>query len=185
MTGAKIKIREKALTDARNDYQWCRSEELSRLDAAFPINMNLSQYIDEFTLELRYPSLTRHRFAVDTLDGEHIGNCSYYNIDVKRGEAEIGIMIGNSDYWNKGYGTDTIRTLINYIFNHTSFNRLYLKTLEWNIRAQRCFLKCGFTPYNQLPRDGYKFLLMELTRQQWQKQKKEQEHDEQSKPPTR
>jgi RimJ/RimL family protein N-acetyltransferase len=182
ITGEKITIREKTLADARNDYKWCRDPELSRLDAAFPINMTLTQYIDEFTIELRYPSLSRRRFAVDTLDGEHIGNCSYYNIDVKRGEAEIGIMIGNPDYWSKGYGTDVIKSLVTYIFQHTSFSRLYLKTLDWNIRAQKCFTKSGFTPGNRLSRDGYNFLMMELSRKQWQTntEQKERERNEQT-----
>jgi RimJ/RimL family protein N-acetyltransferase len=182
-TGSKIKIREKTLDDARNDYKWSRDIELSRLDAASPLNMTFSQYIDEYTLELRYPSLTRRRFAIETLSGEHIGNCSYYNIDLKRGESEIGIMIGDPNYWNKGYGTDTIQTLLKYVFKNTNFNRLYLKTLEWNIRAQQCFLKCGFTVHNHFSRNGYKFLLMEITRKEWQKQTAEQEKDAQNKTP--
>jgi len=184
VTGEKVKIREKVLMDARNDYQWCRDAELSRLDAAFPLNMSLAQYIDEYTLELRFPSLSRRRYAVETLDGIHIGNCSYYNIDMKRSEAEIGIMIGNSNYWNKGYGTDTIKALVGYVFRHTSFKRLYLKTLEWNIRAQQCFMKSGFTAYNHLARDGYKFLMMELSREEWMKQNPPQEHHEQNTPTT-
>lgn len=167
INGEKVKIREKRLSDARDDYQWFRDLELSQLDAAQPLNMSFSQFFTEFTAELRYPSLTRRRYGVDTFDGEHIGNCSYYNIDVRRGETEVGIMLGNRDYWSKGYGTDTIQTLIKYIFEQTNFTRLYLKTLDWNIRAQKCFQKCGFIPYNHIIRDNYNFMMMELTRSQW------------------
>ena len=167
INGEKVKIREKRLSDARDDYQWCRDLELSQLDAAQPLNMSFSQFLTEYTAELRYPSLTRRRYGVDTLDGEHIGNCSYYNIDVRRGETEVGIMIGNRDYWSKGYGADTIKNLVKYIFEQTHFNRLYLKTLDWNIRAQNCFKKCGFVPYNNLIRDNHNFMMMELTRSEW------------------
>jgi RimJ/RimL family protein N-acetyltransferase len=168
INGEKIIIREKRLTDARDDYQWCRDLELSQLDAAQPLNMSYSQFITEFTAELRFPSLTRRRYGVDTLDGEHIGNCSYYNIDIRRSETEIGIMIGNRDYWSKGYGTDTIKTLIKYIFEQTNFKRLYLKTLDSNVRAQQCFKKCGFIPYNHIIRDSHNFMMMELSRSEWQ-----------------
>ena len=185
VSGEKVKIREKTLADARNDYSWCRDLELSRLDAAQPLNMSFSDFVSEYTAELRYPSLTRRRFGVDTLGGEHIGNCSYYNIDIRRGETEVGIMIGNRDYWGKGYGTDTIKTLVNYIFRETTFDRLYLKTLEGNLRAQTCFKKSGFLPYNHLVRDGHKFMLMELTRNQWQKLQKENIPDERDIFPTR
>jgi RimJ/RimL family protein N-acetyltransferase len=178
ITGKKVRIREKRLEDAADDYAWSRDVELSHLDAARPINVSLNKYISEFTAELRYPPLTRRRFGVDTLEGIHIGNCSYYNIDVKRNETEIGIMIGNRDYWNKGYGTDTINTLVEHIFKDYHFQRLYLKTLEFNLRAQRCFNKCGFVAYNRISRDGYSFIMMELSRSRWQKIKSEQEQNE-------
>jgi RimJ/RimL family protein N-acetyltransferase len=177
ITGDKIRIRDKKLEDAVNDYNWSRDPELSRLDAAQPLVMSLSHFISEFSAELRYPSLTRRRFAVDTTDGLHIGNCSYYNIDLKRSEAEIGIMIGNRDYWNKGYGTDIIKSLVSYVFQNTNFKKLYLKTLDWNFRAQSCFSKCGFIAYNKLDRDGYTFILMEIPRERWQKLETEQEHN--------
>ncbi len=178
INGEKIRIREKKLSDARDDYQWGRDLELSQLDATQPLNMSFSQFITELTGEMRYPLTTRHRYGVDTLDGEHIGNCSYYNIDLRRSETEIGIMIGNRDYWSKGYGTDAIKTLVRHLFEQTTFNRLYLKTLDWNIRAQKCFKKCGFIPYNRIVRDSHDFLLMELTRHQWQNLQKEQTKDE-------
>jgi RimJ/RimL family protein N-acetyltransferase len=177
ITGDKIKIRDKKLEDAINDYNWSRDPELSRLDAAQPLFMSLSNFISEFSAELRYPSLTRRRFAVDTFDGLHIGNCSYYNIDLKRSEAEVGIMIGNRDYWNKGYGTDIINSLVSFVFQSANFKKLYLKTLDWNFRAQNCFRKCGFVQYNKINRDGYTFILMEITRERWQKLTIEQEHN--------
>jgi len=180
ITGKKVRIREKKPEDASNDYTWSRDAELSRLDAAHPLNSSLSNYISEYTAELRYPSLTRRRYAIETMEGIHIGNCSYYNIDLKRNEAEVGVMIGNRDYWGKGYGTDIIQTLVDYVFANTKFKRLYLKTLDWNLRAQHCFQKSGFKPYNQLVRDGYNFILMELSRERWQKIKSELKQDEQT-----
>jgi len=82
-------------------------------------------------------------------------------------------MIGNRDYWNRGYGTDAISTLVNHIFSQMNLSRIYLKTLESNARAQKCFQKCGFTPYGHLARDGFSFILMEIYRNQWQEQQAE------------
>jgi len=170
IAGSKIKLREKRLADAPNDYAWQTDAELAELDAAPLPAISFQQYLSEYTRELRYPSLTRQRFAVETLDGKHIGNCSYYDIDETKGEAELGIMIGDCNYWDNGYGASTVATLVNYIFHNTKLNRIYLKTLATNIRAQKCFKKCGFIPYGHLKRDGYNFVLMELRRKQWLKQ---------------
>jgi RimJ/RimL family protein N-acetyltransferase len=173
IAGSKVRLREKRLADAPDDYAWQTDPELAELDAAPLLTISFQQYLSEYARELRYPSLTRQRFAVETHDGKHIGNCSYYDINETKGEAELGIMIGDRNYWDNGYGTSTVTTLVNYIFRNTKLNRIYLKTLVSNIRAQKCFAKCGFTPYGHLKRDGYNFVLMELHRKQWLGQRAE------------
>jgi len=166
--GNKVILREKRLADARDDYSWETDRELAELDAAVPVSATFSQYSSDYASELRYPAPTSRRFAIETLDGKHIGNCAYYNINATNGEAELGIMIGNRDYWDRGYGTDAVTTLLNHIFSQTTFNRIHLKTLETNIRAHKCFEKCGFAPCGHLLKDGHHFLLMEIFHHQWQ-----------------
>ena len=170
---SKVILRDKRLADARDDYAWATDPELAQLDAAPLVTATFSQYLSDYTNGLHSLLPTSHRFAVDTLDGKHIGNCSYYNINETKGEAELGIMIGIRDYWDKGYGTDTVTALVNYIFCQTNLNRIYLKTLESNIRAQKCFQKYGFTPYEHLVKDGFDFVLMEIHRNQWQERQTE------------
>ena len=171
--GSKVKIRDRRLSDARNEYNWMKDPELAKLDAAPPIRMSFSEYLVEFNSDFHYPCVTRQRFAIETLEGKHIGNCSFYNISPDKRETELGIMIGDRDYWNKGYGEDTIRLLVNYIFERQKLNRVYLKTLDWNLRAHACFKKCGFMPFGTLVRDGYSFLLMEVNREDWEKKQEQ------------
>ncbi len=168
ITGTKIKLRDKRAADALDDYTWRTDLKLAQLDATPPLTITFPQYLSDYASELRYPSPTRYPFAVETLDGKHIGNCVYYNINNTKGEAELGIMIGDRDYWDKSYGSDAVTTLVNYIFHQTNLKRIYLKTQDLNRRAQKCFQKCGFTPYGHLSKDGYSFTLMELHRKQWQ-----------------
>jgi RimJ/RimL family protein N-acetyltransferase len=163
-TSNKVRLREKRLADAAVDYAWKTDPELVRLDAAPLLGISFQHYLAEHIRELRHPSPNRERFAIETLDGKHIGNCTYYGIDKVKGEAELGIMIGDRTYWGKGYGASAVNALVSHIFQHTKLNRLYLKTLVSNTRAQKCFEKCGFTPYGHLNYDGYSFVLMELHR---------------------
>ena len=173
INGGKIRLRAKTLSDSRNDYAWQIDGELAHLDAAQRLTIPFAQYLLDYACELRVRSRTRRRFAIDTMDGKHIGNCSCYNLDEEEGDAELGVMIGDRDYWDKGYGSDAVVTLVNYMFRETSMTRIYLKTLESNTRARRCFAKCSFTPYECLAIDGYDFVLMELYRKQWQQQQEE------------
>ncbi len=173
ITGNKVKLREKRLSDAQNDYGWQTDAELAGLDATPVLPVSLPEYVLDYDNHLHYATPGRHSFAVETIDGKHIGNCTCYDINEARGEAQLGIVIGDRDYWDKGYGTDAMTNLVNYIFLHTDLKRLYLKTLDWNLRAQKSFQKCGFTPYGHLNQDGYNFVVMELYRKQWGKQREQ------------
>jgi len=173
--GSKIKLRGKRLSDANNDYTWQIDPELARLDAISTLVISFPEYLSVYASELRYPSSTRRSFAIETLDGKHIGNCVYYGINKTKKEAELGIMIGNRDYWGKGYGADAVTTLLNYIFSEINFKRIYLKALDWNHRAQKCFKKCGFTPYGHMVRNRFSFVLMEIDRKQWEERRQNSE----------
>ena len=169
ISGRKIILRKRRLNDAHNDYAWQTDPELAQLDAVSPLNMPFEDYLTEYVSQLSNPNPTRYSFALETIDGKHIGNCVYYNVSESKGEAELGVMIGNRDYWDKGYGTDAVATLVDYIFRETNLKRIYLKTLDWNTRARKCFQKCHFTLHEHADRDGYRFQLMDLHRKQWQK----------------
>lgn len=167
--GQKTVLREKTPADAWDDYAWETDPELASLDAAPVVTLPYSEYLLDFTHELRYSSNSGRRFSVDTAeDGEHIGNCSYYNLDRYRAEVEVGIMIGNRDYWDSGYGTDALSALVDHVFRETDVDRIHLKTLAFNTRAQKAFRKCGFTECGNMSRDRYEFTLMEQFRKDWQ-----------------
>ena len=169
----RIVLRDKDPADAFDDYAWETDPELSKLDAAPVSHITYSQYLSDYTWDLRIPRSNSRQFAVDTLTGKHIGNCSYYNLDRTRGETEMGIMIGDRDFWNKGYGVDTITTLLDHIFQNLKVNRVHLKTLDWNARAQKCFMKCCFKECGRSTMDGYNFMLMEVFRKEWEDRKLE------------
>ncbi len=159
--GEHTVLREKRLGDAREDYRWRTDAELARYDAARPFAASFDDYLALYRDELRYPSPYRRTLAVEDAAGCHIGNVMYYNIDTIRREAEIGITIGERSYWSRGYGTDAVRTLVRHILGTTGFRRVYLKTLDWNVRAQRAFEKAGFRVCGRSRRGGNTFVVME------------------------
>ncbi len=105
-------------------------------------------------------------FAVETLDGKHIGNCCYYNVEWDRREAEVGIMIGDPAYWDAGYGTDAVKALVDHTF-------LRKRTLEEGLPPHTGVERHG--PRNasrsaassedrRVTRAGYDFIHMEMKR---------------------
>jgi len=160
--GDLVVLREKRLADARDDYRWRTDAELARYDAARPFTASFEDYLALYRDELTYPSPYRRSLAIEDHDGRHIGNVMYYNIDAVRREAELGITIGEREFWNHGYGTDAVKALAQHIFRVMGFRRVYLKTLDWNVRAQRAFEKAGFRVCGRSRRGGNLFVVMEM-----------------------
>jgi ribosomal-protein-alanine N-acetyltransferase len=173
---SRIKLRPKRLSDAKEDFAWQTDPELVKLDAALLLEIPYQQYLSEYTFELCYPSQHRHEFAVENLEGQHIANCVYYNVNRNESKAEVGIMIGNREYWNNGYGVEIITALLEHIFKTTDLQNICLTTLDWNIRAQNCFHKSGFSDCGFLNRDSSTFIVMSLVRDEWLARQKKQEN---------
>lgn len=163
--GELVRLRRKRAGDARNDYSWRSDPELSRFDAASPLRVTFEEFVKTYTDDLNHPNPFRRVFAIETLGGHHIGNVMYYNIDEPRGDAELGITIGDRRYWSQGYGADVVRTFINYLFFTAGFRRIYLNTLEWNVRAQRSFRNAGFRAVGISRRNFHSFITMEIRRE--------------------
>ena len=166
LRGGKVNLREKRLSDGPRDYAWRSDPELACLDAASPLRMSYPDYLRIFEDELHFPSPWSRRLTIETLDQVQIGNCMYYDIDYVARRTELGILIGDRDYWGRGYGTDAVTTLLDYIFDTTQLTHVYLHTLDWNVRAQRAFAKCGFAPMRRVRRSGKTFILMEVGKEQ-------------------
>jgi RimJ/RimL family protein N-acetyltransferase len=166
--GEKVRVREKRVEDIRNEYMWRVDPELSRLDATRPMTMSYEDFLRYSKEEMQFPNYRSKRLAVETLEGVHIGNIMYYDLNMQNSQAELGIMIGDKDYWSSGYGTDTVNTLVRHLFTILELDRVYLHTLSWNYRAQASFAKSGFKLVRNVKRGGQDFILMEVLRSDWE-----------------
>jgi RimJ/RimL family protein N-acetyltransferase len=111
-------------------------------------------------LELTYPSErdvyfdrgrtneTRRRFVIVDEAGEIIGTVGLRNVDLRAREATLGIII-RADVVGKGYGTDTVETVLAYAFDVLDLDRVLLDVAESNQRARRVYDKTGFRPIGQ------------------------------------
>ena len=174
--GIKINLRSKKIEDAEQDYEWRSDPELSALDATVPINISLREYISHFKDELKYPVPWSVKYAIETKEGNLIGNIMYYDIDPIDKEAEIGIIIGDKSFLGKGYGTDALSTLASYVFDTTNIILLYLHTLTTNERAIKAFKKVGFKESGPVRKEGMNFIKMNLLKEDWEKTNLQNSH---------
>jgi ribosomal-protein-alanine N-acetyltransferase len=73
-----------------------------------------------------------------------IGYGTLEHIDTTHRSGEIGIVIGNSDYWNQGVGASVVRRLTSLALTRYDLHRVYAIIQGGNIASRRCFEKVGF-----------------------------------------
>lgn len=107
---------------------------------------------------------SRRRFAILDEGGSVIGTLGLRNIDYRFGEGTLGIIVA-ADAVGRGYGTDAIVALAHYAFERMGLRKIYLDVAESNVRARRCYDKCGFALIGQhRGPEGNLFIDMVLTR---------------------
>ncbi len=83
-------------------------------------------------------------WTIFTKNNELIGEIKLRDISHKNKNSKIGINIGETNCWNQGYATDTLRTVCKYFFKKLKYNRIELGAFAKNIGAIKCYRKCGF-----------------------------------------
>jgi len=107
-----------------------------------------------------------------------IGNCGIHNIDWKNRVGELGIVIGEKEYQNKGYGTEAMELLLEYGFNTVNLNRIELVVYHYNIRALRSYEKIGFKEEGRKKQfmwnkgKYYDAIIMGILAEEWSEKKK-------------
>jgi len=110
--------------------------------------------------------------------GKLIGNCGIHNIDWKNRFGEAGIMIGEKEFHNQGYGTEAMELLLEYAFNTVNLNRIELNVYDYNTRAIKLYKKLGFTEEGRRRQfmwnkgSYHDAILMGMLTEEWRERKK-------------
>jgi len=116
------------------------------------VNMYLSHNFCDYTeeQELKWFKFVHSSnndvvFAIDDKNNNlYIGNCALHKIQWDKKGCELGIFIGEKKYWNKGYGSDAVESIIKFAFNKLRLEIIKLDVYRYNRRAIKVYKNCGF-----------------------------------------
>lgn len=170
LRGERIFLRHPTMDDASRIFHWERDDEVWRYDPHRPYSNNMSEFLPIF--EHNYVQGNGRQFWFIIEDEYHIpiGTITYFNLDYRIGQVEIGLGLGDKTRWGKGYGPEAIRTLVQYLFTLPGLNRVYAETALANHPSRRAFAKVGFAEVGQIydPRNsGTPWVLLEI----WKRRK--------------
>lgn len=85
------------------------------------------------------------KLAVCLIENDkYIGNVYMTDIDEINRSCNSHVLIGDKDYWGKGYAREALLKAIKYMFEERNIHRIQAKVLESNEQSLKMHKKCGY-----------------------------------------
>ena len=178
--GERMRLRAAEREDVKRFCVWVNDPDVTRY---------LSLYLPMSTVDeenwfnaMTQRSQSEKTLVIEMRDGDGwkmIGNCGVLDIDPVNRSGELGIMLGEKDEWDKGYGTEAMLLLVCHCFETLNLNRAYLRVYAENLRAKRSYEKAGFVEEGRLREAVYKrgkyddVIVMSILHSEWMERKKD------------
>ena len=149
MKNLKVHLRPLDKSDLNERYlSWVNDFEVIKYmeTGTFPVRMeNLEQYYDFMT------NSPNHLILAIMVGQEHIGNITLNDINWIHRIANLGIMIGDKDYWGKGYGIEAIKLMTQHAFSKLNLHKIWLSLWDDNTAAFMTYKNAGYKKEAELP----------------------------------
>jgi RimJ/RimL family protein N-acetyltransferase len=157
IAGEHVILRAFERDDAERCYRWMNDPNIVRtLKTRYPIAFqNEIEWLDR-AMHVSPNDSERH-FAIEKKDDRsHIGNASIHDIEWVSRTAAFGLFIGEPSAWNKGFGSDAIRTLVRFAFDEMNLRKLRNNVFDYNDRAKHILETQGFVQEGRLRKEFYR-----------------------------
>jgi RimJ/RimL family protein N-acetyltransferase len=154
MVDNSVELRQEVFTsDAWRIIDWLEDDEVTKY---LNEGQNVCESIREIIYRINMPILTHlfnqngSFFMVTTSEKEPIG---FLRLVPKGKRAEMVIVIGDREKWNKGFGTNAIAEGLKHAFFEWRVDEVIAKINFNNEYSKRAFKKLGFTEDKELSKE--------------------------------
>ena len=162
ISGRIVELIPATMDSRQNVYEWCFHSDITKCHAGLPDYPNApiasqEDFFGEYGYQDYYftgekPMLGRGFLILH--QGAPVGFVSYACFHLQPGIAELDIWMCCEAHCGKGYGTDALLALGEWLRKELEIRTLMMRPSIKNARANRAYQKAGFAPSNQSP-DAY------------------------------
>jgi diamine N-acetyltransferase len=150
LKGIKVTLRPLKMSDWEKSIQWRNNTSLKKMAMMhpFPITEMVEKQWYEGIMNSRNDKVIYFTICLNPdkpIGFIHLNNISYINKN-----CYLGIVIGDPEVKSKGYGIDTMNTIISYAFNTLNLIKITVEVAEINKPAINLYNKLGFVEEGRL-----------------------------------
>ena len=143
INGKHVKLRAIEQSDFCLIQKWSNDAEVTEMLGGWHFPSSAQDQFKWYQ-QLHLNSL-HQRFAIEVPETGLIGVANLTDINWKDRNAFHGMLIGEKKIQGKGYGMDTVMTLMKLVFEEMNFERLDTTIIEYNERSIHVYTKkCGW-----------------------------------------
>lgn len=154
LRGKKTVLRPPMKSDLPKVVQWINDPEVRYFVTGHFPQTELDE--EEWLKNLSKKKETDVVLVIETSDGTPIGIMGLHRINWRDLVATTGALIGEKEYWGKGYGGEAKLLLLDYAFNILNLHKICSSVIAFNDRSLRYSLKCGYQEEGRLKRHIYR-----------------------------
>ena len=153
LRGQRVYLRPLELGDVDRAQRWLNEPDTrANLTMYWPITRRREE---EFITQATSPGTEVH-LAIVLVDGDrHVGALGLRDIRWKDRTADLGIVIGEPDARDQGYGREALQLLLRYSFDDLNLNKLCLWVYDFNARGIHVYEKLGFVHEGTMRAQSY------------------------------
>ena len=136
----KVELRELSLNDTEKIVRW-RNQDFVLENFIDKRLITKESHINYYHSRIETGLVKQFIIVCDEID---VGTTFLRDIDYQKKEAEFGIFIGEKDYLSKGVGSKAAKLIVEFGFDQLKLDRIFLRVLANNVRAQKSYEKVGF-----------------------------------------
>ncbi len=145
LKGERVLLRKIEITDVSDEYlSWLNDDEVRKTQenpAPKPYTRSMLQdYLEKVILDAN----CRMFAMIDIESQKHIGTMKLHNFKTINGTCELGIMIGDKNFWGNGYGQESMRLLLHFGFSELRMRKIWMTVHANNTKMEAMSLKLGF-----------------------------------------
>jgi diamine N-acetyltransferase len=150
LTGEKIKLRPATILDRENIFLWLTKSNLTKEmmgppkypDSKIPTWDEFINDFYEYYFNGSHP-LKGQCFIIEH-KGQEIGQINHNEINLIEKSADLDIWLNDEAHGGKGYGTEAIKVMCNYLNKEFGCRKILLSPSKRNLRAIKSYEKAGF-----------------------------------------
>jgi RimJ/RimL family protein N-acetyltransferase len=159
--GKVVCLRPATLDDRLPIFKWLTNSDLTKFmmgppsypDSPIPTWDQFINDYKEYFFDSSKPMLGRC-FVIE-VNSEPVGQINHDKIYLTDNSTELDIWLKSSKYINRGYGSDAIVTLCNYLTDRFNCKKFIISPSKRNIAAIQAYKKAGFNETDKV-HDGFK-----------------------------